>query len=276
MGISSSGYGESLAKLAKQLSLDDRVTFEGYRDRSEIHRVLDSKRHIAVSSSLHSDENFGMAQFRSIVSGNLAVLTRWGGYADFGKNFPKQVRMAPVLETPRGPWVDPVGFSKLLEAAAKTYRSESPKVAATPSCYLEKRITEHLRKLATDSWKSGARLEMTPLAKRILKKRSLFEKKDPNRIFESYADPDTKTPVRGYLMSSAKDRALRVGALRCSPWVSIGTRAIQVRDPHRGDLDFKIVPRGPVSVTDWAGKSARVDRSTAKRLLSLGYTETSS
>jgi hypothetical protein len=279
MGMPSTRYGEWLRKLARLLELDDRVIFKGYRERAHVNRVLGERRHIAVSSSLHSDENFGMVQFRSLCRGNLAVLTRWGGYADFGKQFSDRVFLASVEETTQGPWVDPVTFAKLLGKAAETYRNDDLKQPRTlvPAYYNERRIAARIAKLATEDSSAGPRLRMTALAKRILKKQAAFDKQAPGsgRIFESYSDPDARVPFRGYRMSP-KGRTPENFApgLRCLPWVKLGSKSVRVNDPHRGNFELKFVPAersSSVTLTDWSGASRRVSREMAERLVSLGY-----
>ncbi|MEQ1878947.1 MAG: glycosyltransferase, partial [Bdellovibrionia bacterium] len=110
MGLYASFYSAYLRKLVKLLGLQKYVRFRGYRKRELIQREIQRRRHIAVSASLHSDENFGMAPFRSLIFGNLAVLTRWGGYSDFSERFGSQVFPVEAEESAKGPYVDPLKF----------------------------------------------------------------------------------------------------------------------------------------------------------------------
>jgi glycosyltransferase involved in cell wall biosynthesis len=286
MGMGSKGYGAYLKRLARQLGIGDRVEFKGYRERASLHRELARQRHVTVSAGLHSDENFGMAQFHSLYRGNLAVLTRWGGYADFGKHFGKRVLLAQVEETPRGPWVDPANFTALLGRAARAYAAGRSggearsgtvaRLARVPAHYREGRISARLLALATERPSPGPRLRMTRLAKRILAKQAQFEKHAPGsgRIFESYSDPDAKILFRGYRMSALRSRRGPEAALRCLPWVSLKQRSILVRDPHRGDFELRAPRAGDrpsVLVTDWSGRVRKVEASAAEKLRSLGY-----
>jgi glycosyltransferase involved in cell wall biosynthesis len=279
MGMPSSRYEESLRMQVRLLGLGDRVEFMGYQRRAQLHRNLFSRRHVAVSASLHSDENFGMAQFRSLCRGNPAVLTRWGGYADFGSQFGNRVRLAPVDETPRGPWVDPQQFARLLGAAARDYLAGGPTRVRVPSYYREDEISSRLRKLALEARAPGPPLELTRLAERILRRQAAFEKRRPGsgQIFESYADDAARVPFRGYLMSPpAFKKRLRAGQasrLFCPPWVALKSRFVRVDDPHRGRLKIRLHKPASQAVTlsDWFGKSRSVSATTAARLVSLGY-----
>ncbi|HUP56698.1 MAG TPA: glycosyltransferase family 4 protein [Bdellovibrionota bacterium] len=275
MGMRSTDYGRTLRGLVRDLRLGDRVSLAGYRDRGALNRILARERHVAVSTSLHSDENFGMSPFRSLVRGNLAVLSRWGGFADFERGFPGLVFLAPVAETERGPWVDPRGFARLLSQAADAYRGGKRKSARVSPAYLEENIARRLRRLAAEPARPGALLKPTPLARRILEKRETFEKLKPGsgRIFESYADPDARAPFRSYRMERARARSL-AKELICAPWVVLGKRSVQVRDPHRGSFSIALGAAktgSGVRLTDWQGRTAYASRRAASRLASLGY-----
>jgi glycosyltransferase involved in cell wall biosynthesis len=289
MGMRSSGYGESLQKLTRLLGLEEQVRFMGYVERASLNRVLSRRKHVVVSASLHSDENFGMAQFRAICAGNPAVLTRWGGYADFRERFGGRVLLAPVERTERGPWVDPERLAGLLWRAARVYRNPgrspgrgagSGQLSRVPEYYHEARIEERLLAMAVEDVSPGPLLRMTPLARKILRKRALFEKRSLARekIFESYSDSDARVPFEGYRMARAPRPPIAREdlAYRCLPWVVLEARSIRVRDPHRGDLELRLTPpksegsRG-LELSDWFGTTRQVDRRTVARLEALGY-----
>lgn len=280
MGMTSKSYGKSLKKLSGILGLKDRVDFKGYRNRAHIQKSLNRWCHVSVSASLHSDENFGMAQFNSISKGNLAVLTRWGGYADFRKNFGSQVFLAPVEEASRGPWVDPVKFAMLLGQAAESYRKREFRSAkiVLPDCYQEKNISAALLKLATEGSQPKERLAMTSFAQRILKKRLQFKKSPRSskgtQIFQSYADADAKILFKAYGMSrSIQQWEVNRAGVRCFPWVDVKAHSLLIRDPHRGDFELPLkenLKGSTVPLKDWYGQTRQVSRKTASRLVSLG------
>jgi glycosyltransferase involved in cell wall biosynthesis len=284
MAMRSMHYGAALQKLARLLKLEDRIAFRGHQRRSRLNRALSVRRHIAVSASIHSDENFGMAPFRSLCRGNLAVLTHWGGFADFGRQFAGLVLPVAVREAEKGPWVDPVGLAALLHRAADRYRRAVRRRTRlrvqVPRYYLEAHISARLRTLALEGRRGPAPriLRMTRLAARILEKRERFARGNPRseRIFASYSDPDTRALFRSYLMRRQKAARRAPLSLLCCPWVRVVSHGFRAYDLHRGTSELKLSgpgrpARGSVLVSDWFDGRARVSRADALRLLSFGW-----
>jgi glycosyltransferase involved in cell wall biosynthesis len=184
MGIRCEGLEERLRALAEKLGVQDRVRFPGHVGRDELNRYLSSRPHIFVSPSTHSDENFGMAAFRSLCMGAPAVLTRWGGHADFFAEFPEQVHFVEVNE---GPSVSVESLAAEMKKAREEFRVFPARV---PAAYTREAIAEKYLQLALTDRPDGRALEITDLARRILRNRERFDaQNDACRIFESYRDP---------------------------------------------------------------------------------------
>ena len=115
MDLDSKDYESSLYDLKKNLKLDN-VSFEGFVPRDKLDKWVSEYRHIFISSSLHSDENFGMAALKSLASGSTAILSDWGGHTDFKKVYKDAVTLIPVHRGEYGPCLDPFEFvSKIVE-----------------------------------------------------------------------------------------------------------------------------------------------------------------
>src|SRR5262249_47600709 len=139
MGISSIGYGERVRSLSQRLRLDEIIRFHGHTKRETIAERLGGARHVFVSASVQSDEDFGMAAFRYLCGGNQAVLTDWGGHAVLRTNFGAAVESVPVHAAVSGPWVEPNALACGLERAVQAYPDFYP--AGVPRCYDASRIS---------------------------------------------------------------------------------------------------------------------------------------
>ena len=90
LGIEEKAYLEKCQKLVNDLDLNEYIFFKGFQSRENIQDELKNG-FIFVSASTHSDENFGMALFRSLLMGAPAVISPWGGHLEFKDYFDKQL-----------------------------------------------------------------------------------------------------------------------------------------------------------------------------------------
>lgn len=199
MGLRCAGYDGRLRELAIELGLAGRVRFHGHVAREELNRYLARTPHIFVSPSAHSDENFGMAAFRSLCMGAPAVLSDWGGHADFARAFPGRVHFVAVDS---GPGVSAEELARALVRARENYTARAAQV---PEIYRRETIGDTLLALASEPVRPGRPLRATELARRILRNRERYgrESGDPCRIFESYEDPDARALLQSYGMRPA-------------------------------------------------------------------------
>jgi glycosyltransferase involved in cell wall biosynthesis len=273
MGLRSPPYLDELRTLARLLNLSERIHFAGHRPRAEIDRALAEKDDIFISPSLHSDENFGMAAFRALCCGRRAVLSRWGGHADFTAHFPAQVFTVDVRgDTTGGPWIDPGALSAAMASAWKA-PSAAPGI---PAAYRPETLAEPLLSLALEDPRPVERLRKTALAMRVLERRERFQTEDPCRIFTDYDDPDAQPFFRAYGMTTPTvESALRLSAdarLRLRPWNRIGDGEIRIGDPHRGEHRLSLADAsGDIRLLDLDGRECSVSPVMASRLLGQGH-----
>lgn len=97
MGFEDTDCLNDLKKLISDYNLELLVHFKGYQSRQLIYEKFLDSRIIFISVSAHSDENFGMSAFASLVRGDKAILSNWGGHADFAEYFPQQVDLIDVI-----------------------------------------------------------------------------------------------------------------------------------------------------------------------------------
>lgn len=109
--IPSLGYLEMLYKLTKKLGISDIVEFHPAIPQTKIDDVL--KEGIFLSTSFHSDENFGLVAHRALNLGIPVVLSDWGGHKDFQGRF-ANINYVPVYEFRRTPHLNPFELSQIL------------------------------------------------------------------------------------------------------------------------------------------------------------------
>ncbi|MCY4523906.1 MAG: glycosyltransferase, partial [Halobacteriovoraceae bacterium] len=117
MGISSINYLRLLKRQIKELNLEDDIHFKGRFDFLQLEKELSSFRHIFISAGSHADENFGVSACRSLLAGNRAVLSNWGGHQQLKKLFKNQVQLVDVYQ---GPHIPPVSILENIKKAMNT------------------------------------------------------------------------------------------------------------------------------------------------------------
>lgn len=196
MGLKDVGYREQVETLAKRSGVGDRVEFPGALERKVLHRKLKDP-HVFVSASLHSDENFGMSALRSLCMGAPAVLSRWGGHADFKHEFDSRLELVPVERSKNGPWIDPEVFARAMTRAARKLEAKARPRSHIPRRYRVESMASLIRELVRRPRpKSSGRLEPTAFARGILRGR------EEMKIFSSYSDPKAHRFFVSYGMSS--------------------------------------------------------------------------
>ena len=264
MGIRDKGYLKTLQELASDLSVAQRVRFLGHLSRERLQEELYSHEHIFVSSSLHSDENFGMAAFRSLTLGQIAVLSDWGGHAALKQAFPGQVFSVEVSTSRRGPWVPIHAFAQGMEESQKS----PSRAALIPQKFSPESISETLLSLALSPVQFAPEpLRPTSLAKCLIEKQRRYTlAQQPTRIFDSYEDMNVEPFFQGYGMR--KSIPAMPSKARLVPWAKPKGAALEVRDPHRGSWSTPIEV-GSYEVESAAGE-LRVSESTGRLLASEG------
>lgn len=264
MGFKDVGYSKFLVETAEALGIEGRVTFAGSLDREVLHRRLRDP-HVLVSASLHSDENFGMSALRSLCMGAPAVLSSWGGHADFAKEFPGRVELVAVRGSKRGPWIDPRELAR--EMSKALVKKASSRSGLVPAKYRMKAAADLVRRLALEpEKKTKAKLEPSRLAKSVLSGREGEQK-----VFASYGDRRAHAFLKGYGMGPVRRRPAK--KLRLLPWIFVSGDEIVARDPHRGIVSWRLEKsEAGVGIESFDGRRAiLVPRPVARDLAESGF-----
>lgn len=230
------GYLDCLKDLASRLGLQDKVVFKGHYPREKLYEELHDPKVILVSPSLHSDENFGMALFRGLLSGQRVVCSDWGGHYDFSQQFPKQTLLVPVYQTINGPQLSIFDLKSALEKSVSLPHQE----ASLPAYYDQKVLSQKVQKLATHLPSDASLLERSDLATKIHQKRTDYlslENSKGCKIFENYSDPLVQPFFQAYGMKNVPKIN---GPLQLVPWAKIQEKKIVIDDLHRGAREYEL------------------------------------
>lgn len=182
MGLDSTNYLDKIKQLINDLSLDSNITLHGFVNRHDIYELLPSGRNIFISPSLHSDENFGMAALRSLMKGDEAILTNWGGHSDFQKTFLNRVSYIDVNMTENGP----VTYVHNIIASIQNCLTKLELDAVDTSYYLSKSISKRINDITNTS---NSKLVIKSLTEKLAQSWRDFGK-NKSKCFSSYDDPN--------------------------------------------------------------------------------------
>lgn len=231
MGFKDDHYDTYLKKLTIDLKLDDQVTFLGQLQRDEIDQILSRQKIIFVSPSLHSDENFGMAAFRALIGGHNAVLSDWGGHADFKSKFSDQVTLVKVNS---GPAIDPAQLLDGLYSSLLSYQKDNTK--SIDPYYLMPNIVNKCKMLIVTEWNSEKTLLTSSVADLILERAKKSVLLGQQKIFDSYSDPLKTDFFVSYGMTDMHSEAKNSTLV---PWAIENQNSYIVFDPHRGHQNLE-------------------------------------
>lgn len=196
MGIKSSNCLERVVSLIKEYKLENKIVLRGFVEREEIYRELGSQ-HIFVSTSTHSDENFGMALMRSLAIGAMAVVSDWGGHKVFKKHSPQSVKLAPVTFKNFHPVIDPVEFATLMEEALNENNHELPKILS--NYFSSTNVIKKFEEIINNYEFSDKKLEISDIAKKLHLQQLEYEYLgDIQKAFSSYEDPIAQLFLKAY------------------------------------------------------------------------------
>lgn len=191
LGIENSNYLNELKLLTKNLNLTDDVIFKGFVKRELIFEELKGN-YIFVGPSTHSDENFGMAAYRSLVRGAICVLSNWGGHKEFYEFWSNQIV-----------YVNPSLFGANCFPSVSSYELHTAMLYATEK-WAQRDVAEEIYQyrlgtIADQLVKSvdvsnnnmNNRLELTMMANEICEFQKLSERDGfSQRCFQSSLDPN--------------------------------------------------------------------------------------
>lgn len=185
MGMKDPSYKEELVQLVKKFDLHESVIFHGKIDRSELYQSKLKNRKIFISPSAHSDENFGIAAFRSLCRGERLILSDWGGHTDYQQYFPSQIEYVDIIPNNEN------GLTCEAEQVAEAIKKSLSKTISPfpiPSQYFENNISKQYFQLLSTPILANSPLKLTPFFNKIMERRTLF-KTHPTKIFHDYHDP---------------------------------------------------------------------------------------
>jgi glycosyltransferase involved in cell wall biosynthesis len=238
MGRRETNYQKYLEELTLNLKVSENIHFHGFLPREEIESMMEDEQWIFVSPSMHSDENFGMAAFRSLINGHQAILSDWGGHHDFEKEFSNALTLLPVYHSEIGPFMD---IKEMVEALKASRFIELP-TKKYPHYYSQERLNleyDEVWKKAI-SQASNDEVSTTPLLNEILQRRDHFIKagtSDGSQIYADYQDGLKDVFFKAY--GEREYQTQHSSAIELCPWVNETSNHFEVKDPHRGQFSLK-------------------------------------
>ncbi len=197
MGIDSTLCLENLNHLIEQYKLEDQVILKGFRPRDEIYQEI-NHRHIFVSASTHSDENFGMALMRSLSGGATAVVSDWGGHKVFGQHAKKNIiKLCPVSFVHSRPVVDSHAFADLMRESLIDYGHDDRN--HVPTCFYSKCVVNQLKGLILEYQLSPKPVQLSTEARKLHEQQNEYESIGlKQKAFSSYDDPIAQLFLKAY------------------------------------------------------------------------------
>jgi glycosyltransferase involved in cell wall biosynthesis len=185
-GLYNNFYLKSLKQLINELKLEECVVLKGFVERQSIQEEL-GRNYIFISPTTHSDENFGMAAFRSLLSGAPCILTSWGGHKEFISDFKKQVHLVNISLNHDGPSVDPNELAGIMKRVCTNFTSST---SPLPKRFSREAIVSSLKSIVEESASGASELAPTKLAQKVFDQQKFFELHygENQRCFKSFED----------------------------------------------------------------------------------------
>src|SRR5690606_33617955 len=212
-----------------------KVIFHGFMDRMEIEAMMNDEEWIFIAPSMHSDENFGMAAFRCLLNGHRAILSNWGGHADYPKHFPHQVKLLDVYRSEIGPWIS---INEMAKAMSEDF--DSFKEFPTPTYYNESSIHQSLDEIFNFNEGETKSISTSKILDDLLARREQYIKEnkspDGSRLYQDYCDSLKDSFFFAYAggEKGKKEKSNDSYVL----WANTSNGIITITDPHRGNFSF--------------------------------------
>lgn len=234
MELKQSGYLKHLKDLVEKFELNSKVHFVGHQSRETINTFLTEKQCLAISTSLHSDENFGMAILQSLVSGNHCLISDWGGHSDFKNYFQSRTTLMKVRSSFLGPALSAQTIADSIEAVLLAPISTVP-VKIHPDYRMENSLPQLLKLMSIPF--SATSLEFSTLANSIYSQKKTKHGNSPMRIFANYQDPLFQQISAFYIgKENFTEKYNPDRRYRAVPWIESQESQYKVSDPHKGEL----------------------------------------
>ena len=241
-------YYDFLGSLLEEFKIGDLFKFYGFKKISHLNQYMKSMQGVGIFPSIHSDENFGLAPFDLLKGGVPVLLTEWGGFKDFIKNFPKLTTKIPVEQGPLGPFVNPSSLAKIILNEIKNSESASMVLKKNST---QKRLpycqSTHISLLKDALFKNiSSTQKLIPSAYAVqaisqcqYSKLAIFAGRtwpQNGKIFSTYSDPLLILSSLKYGMKKLNQKQKRNPQLL--PWVKKKGNGYIVHDPIKGTHKF--------------------------------------
>lgn len=235
MGRRSGPYLQILLELVHELGLNDFVKFHGFTERNKIVDKIQVGRRVFISTSLHADENFGMAALRALSMGHSAILSDWGGHSDYLDTFKEKVHLVGVQVSKTGPFLEIPELVKKIEKLTKDHNAES--VNLKPSYYQFSSIKEQLKLIFNHQDLSSIQYSeyIDILVKRWDQNK---DESQSSKVFGSFEDEIFHRFSMAYAGRDNYYIDASKGELMMAPWVASAEDKIVIEDPHRGTKEL--------------------------------------
>ncbi len=259
MELKQTGYLDYLKGLVNELDLTSSIHFLGHQSRESINRFLTEKRCLAISPSLHSDENFGMAILQSLVAGNHCLISNWGGHSDFKNYFSERTTLMNVNSSFRGPILSAQTIADSIESKLKGPVSEAT-IQIHPDYNIEDRLPGIIDLLKLKF--SADLLGFSPLANSIYHQKQNLFGKSQMQIFADYQDPLFHEISAFYIgkgnQTKKFDPQTKYGLV---PWVEVQNARYKIKDPHKGEFILAVENKDSLKLLFESGYLIREDES---------------
>jgi glycosyltransferase involved in cell wall biosynthesis len=277
MGLQANAYDKYIQNLIKNLKLENEVITHGFVKRELIQDLIQPGKKIFVSASLHSDENFGMAVLKALISGHKAILSDWGGFSDFGEYYPDSTQYVQTIMTDHGPVISPHSLVKSLTEVSNSIDSSISK--EMPRYYTMENILELINEVYNYSNESE-QFGFNQYPKELALKRKEFiseiacveEQKKSCKIYNSYSDNNAIELMSNYATQKIKIGSFEIeNKYQTPPWVEISDDMIEILDPHRGPRRIRRENIKDNEIYLYNGVKVKISSTNLKSLWLQGY-----
>ncbi|PIK14032.1 glycosyltransferase [Halobacteriovorax sp. JY17] len=233
MGIPSINYKSYLENLSQELGIEKSISFKGFVPREEIKNLIPEGKKVFISSSLHSDENFGMAVLQALRFGHKAIISNWGGYADFKEHYRYQVSLVDVEHGDFGPYIN------TKQLITEMNLIDLKEIDPDRTTFFERGHIANRYKLKL--FEENKETCDFSFAREIVNIRKEFSSDImSSKIFNDYRDELYHYFSKKYSSSSKKEFSAKEEDL--FPWVKVEEPRVLINDPHKGilELEFEV------------------------------------
>jgi len=223
--IPSTGYLEFLYRFAGILQISDLVEFHPAIPQDQIIAVISNG--VFISTSVHSDENFGLVAFRALNAGIPVILSEWGGHRDFSKYF-TGIEYVRIFSSEKVPHANPF---EIAEKILKIWDGNKPRKTGFKPKRISLSLSDPQNRLRPTRLKIEIEKRLKNSFPWIVRKWPLYGK-----IFSSFADKRYRLAMTVYGAKERKKSQAHQCAL--SPLAKVSEKEITVVDCSFGKLKY--------------------------------------